>query len=212
MNRTMYDISPSLTRDIAVWPGDSPLRREVLCDQARGGTVTLSTLHATVHLGAHADGPNHYGLGAQGIGERSLESYLGPCHVVKADVGKGQRVGLNHLRVPASGWVHPRVLIRTDSFPDWSKFNEDFAAIEPSLVEHLANAGVLLIGTDAPSVDLFSSKDLPAHKAFLKRDVSILEGLVLRDVPPGEYELIALPLKLIGFDGSPVRAVLRTLA
>jgi arylformamidase len=211
MNRALIDISPPLSPAIAVWPGDTPLSRDVLCDMRRGDTITLSTLKSTVHLGSHADGPNHYSPHAPGIGERSLESYIGPCHVVDAAVSRSTRVGLNHISQPAAGWKHPRVLIRTGTFPNPEHFNEDFAAIEPALIEHLADRGVRLIGIDTPSVDLFTSKDLPAHNAFLRRDVSILEGLVLSGVAPGEYELIALPLRLVGFDASPVRAVLRPM-
>lgn len=208
----VHDISPALTPAIAVWPGDTALSRQVLCDTAKGDNITLSTLHATVHLGAHADGPNHYG-GPTGIGERALESYLGMCHVVEVTATQhGVRVGMQDLAIPRGGWTHPRVLIKTGTFPDACAFNPDFAALEPALVESLADLGVKLIGIDTPSVDLFTSKDLPAHNAFLRRDVSILEGLVLKNVPAGEYELIALPLKLIGFDASPVRAVLRQVS
>ncbi len=101
------------------------------------------------------------------------------------------------------------MLIRTDTYPDPTTFNEDFAALSPALIERLAAAGVITIGIDTPSVDLFDSKDLPSHQACLRRDIAILEGLDLSDVSDGIYELIALPLKLVGFDGSPVRAVLR---
>jgi len=105
----------------------------------------------------------------------------------------------------------PRVLLATDSYPDPEHFNEDFAALTPQLVESLFDQGVQLIGIDAPSVDLFGSKELPVHQTFLKTGIAILEGLVMKDIPEGTYELIALPLKLEGFDASPVRAVLRTL-
>jgi len=91
-------------------------------------------------------------------------------------------------------------------------FPEDFAALAPELVTWLHERGVCLVGIDTPSVDPFSSKELPAHKTFLKHDMAILEGLMLKDVPEGHYELIALPLRLAGFDASPVRAVLRTLS
>ncbi|MDZ4753885.1 MAG: kynurenine formamidase, partial [Phycisphaerae bacterium] len=104
-----------------------------------------------------------------------------------------------------------RVLVVTDTYPDAMHWTEDFAALDPALVDALADCGVITIGIDTPSVDLFSSKDLPAHKRFLARDVAILEGLRLAHVPDGHYELIALPLPLVGFDASPVRAVLRTL-
>src|SRR5207237_3037447 len=104
-----------------------------------------------------------------------------------------------------------RVLLVTGTFPNPEKFNEDFAGLEPDLVDHLHSLGVRLIGIDTPSVDLFDSKDLPAHRRFLAHDMAILENLVLDGVAEGIYELIALPLNLEGFDASPVRAVLRRL-
>lgn len=207
----LYDITPPVTDKVGVWPGDTKLSREVLCDLSKGDTVTLSTVRATVHLGAHADGPNHYDPKGVGIGERSLEHYLGPCQVMTARVGRGSRVGVADLAIPAAGITQKRVLIRTGSFPDPDMWNEDFAALAPELIDHLAARGVITIGIDTPSVDVQTSKDLPSHKAMARHDMAILEGLLLRDVPDGEYELIALPLKLMGFDASPVRAVLRTL-
>jgi arylformamidase len=107
--------------------------------------------------------------------------------------------------------TRPRLLLATSTFPDPGRFTEDFAALSPELIRHLHGQGVRLIGVDTPSVDPFESKELPAHKTFLAHDMAILEGLVLGGVPEGEYELIALPLRLVGFDASPVRAVLRSL-
>ncbi|MBY0312211.1 MAG: cyclase family protein [Phycisphaerales bacterium] len=210
----IYDITPPITEALAVWPGDTPMSREVLCDMGKGDTVTLSTIRATVHLGAHADGPNHYSHPAPGIGERKLDHYLGPCVLIDADVARGGRVGQQHLRLPARGSglvVQPRVLIRTGTFPNPSAWNSDFAGIDTALVEWLADQKVITIGIDTPSVDLQDSKDLPAHKAIARHDIAILEGLALSGVPAGVYELIALPLKLVGVDASPVRAILRTL-
>ena len=106
----------------------------------------------------------------------------------------------------------PRLLIRTGTFPDRSVFSEDFAALDPDLVDWLHARGVRLVGIDTPSVDPFGSTELPSHRAFLRNDMAILEGLDLEAVPEGLYELIALPLRLVGFDASPVRAAtLRTL-
>ena len=204
----VFDISPPITMSLAVWPGDTPPSREVLLDMKRGDNLTLSTLRATVHLGAHADGPNHYGQDAPGIDERSLEYYLGPCQVIRVRVENGTRITSDML---GQSIEQPRVLLATGTFPDPTEFNEDFAALTPDLIDSLHERGVQLIGIDTPSVDLFDSKDLPAHGRFLANDMAILEGLVLSDVPEGVYELIALPLKLVGFDASPVRAILRTL-
>ncbi|MBX3376695.1 MAG: FAD-dependent monooxygenase [Phycisphaeraceae bacterium] len=205
----LIDITPVVSSRLGVWPGDTPVSREVLCDIAKGDTVTLSTLRATVHLGAHADGPNHYGLGAPDISKQRLEHYLGPCQVIEAKVARGSRVRVADLRMPIGEVKQPRVLIKTGTFPDPEKWNSDFAALTVELVEALAARGVITIGIDTPSVDLQESKTLEAHKAILKHGIAILEGLVLRDVAAGEYELIALPLRLEGFDASPVRAVLR---
>ncbi len=205
----LFDITPPVTPRLAVWPGDTPLTREVLCDIEKGANITLSTMRATVHLGAHADGPNHYGKGAPAIGERSLHYYIGPCRVVEARVGRGQRVKPGDIIGGLDQISEPRVLIRTGTFPDPERWNSDFAALSVELIDALASRGVITIGLDTPSVDLQDSKDLPAHQAMLRHDMAILEGLALADVPPGPYELIALPLKLMGFDASPVRAVLR---
>jgi arylformamidase len=202
----IYDISPPITSRLKVWPGDSPPTREVLLDMHRGDNLTLSTLRATVHLGAHADAPSHYGAGAPAIDERGLDCYLGPCQVVRVAAARGARVAPEQLPGPVRA---PRVLIATGTFPDPEVFNTDFAALSPELVRRLHEQGVQLIGIDTPSVDLFESNDLPSHQAFLRYDMAILEGLVLNGVPEGVYELIALPLRLVAFDASPVRAVLR---
>ncbi|MFQ5589787.1 MAG: cyclase family protein [Phycisphaerae bacterium] len=205
----LYDISPPVSGDIDVWPGDTPVSRHVLSDMSRGDSLTLSTLRTTVHVGAHADAPNHYGVGSPGIDERALDYYLGPCQVVRVRTARGARIGPADIRVAVDA---QRVLIATDTFPDPNRWNEDFAALQPELVEHLHSRGVRLIGIDTPSVDPMQAKHLAAHQVFLRLDMAILEGLVLAGVPEGIYELIALPLKLVGFDASPVRAVLRTLS
>jgi arylformamidase len=204
----LYDLTPPITEYLRVWPGDTPPTREVLLNMRQGDEITLSTLRATVHLGAHADAPSHYGLDAPSIEARSLDDYLGPCQVIRVNVGRGKCITAEMIPVPIAA---PRVLLATGTYPDPELFNEDFAALAPELVEWLHERGVRLVGIDTPSVDPFDSKELPAHKTFLKHDMAILEGLVLRDVPEGLYELIALPLRLVGFDASPVRAVLRAL-
>jgi kynurenine 3-monooxygenase len=207
---TVIDITPAVTRSLAVWPGDTPPSREVLLDIARGDSVTLSTLRTTVHVGAHADAPNHYALNAPGIDERDLHYYLGSCVVLNARIAPAQRVEVRHIDGGISAVTRdtPRVLIRTGTFPDPNAWTNDFAALSVELIDALASRGVFTIGIDTPSVDLRNSKELPAHKAILRHDMAILEGLDLSRVVAGRYDLIALPLKLLGFDASPVRAVL----
>lgn len=208
MTAKVHDISPLIHDRLGVWPGDTPPSRQVLLDIANGDNITLSTLRTTVHLGTHADAPSHYGRDGATIDQMPLDLYLGPARVVTAKVSRGTRVRAEDLAGPID---QPRMIIRTETFPDPADWNDDFAGLEPSLVDVLADRGVRLVGLDTPSVDLMTSKDLPAHQACLRRNIAILEGLVLRGVPDGVYELIALPLRLAGFDASPVRAVLREI-
>jgi arylformamidase len=206
----IHDITPLVSPALAVWPGDTPMTREVLLDIARGDNITLSTLRATVHLGAHADAPSHYAKDGQAIEHRPIERYLGPCQVIRVDVPRSARV--SKFNLPKNlDITEKRALFKTGTYPNPNEFNSDFAGLEPELVDMLGRRGVTLVGIDTPSVDVFSSKDLPAHAACLRNDMAILEGLDLSRVPQGRYELIALPLKLEGFDASPVRAILRTI-
>ena len=208
MTTRIFDISPTIDASLGVWPGDTKVSREVLLDMAKGDNLTLSTLRSTVHLGSHADAPSHYGHPAPTIESMPLELYLGLARVVTARVQRGVRVSLEDL----DGAIdQQRIIIRTSTFPDPTNWNEDFAGLEPTLIDEFARREVRLVGVDTPSVDLMQSKVLPAHHACLRNSIAIVEGLVLRDVPDGVYELIALPLKLAGFDASPVRAVLRTV-
>lgn len=206
---TLIDISPPITPDLAVFPGDTPPTREVLLDMAKGDNLTLSTLRSTVHLGSHADGINHYAVDGAPIDRVPLERYIGPCTLVRVSGTRGRRVATSDL--PFDARIR-RVLIATGTQPDKRVFNPDFSGLEPALIHRLADLGVRTIGIDTPSVDAADSKELPAHAACLERGIAIIEGLVLDEIPEGEYELIAPPLRLVGFDASPVRAVLRPLA
>src|SRR5438094_3821204 len=154
----LFDLSPLITPALCVWPGDTPPSREVLLDLRRGDTVTLSTLRATVHLGAHADAPSHYAADAPSIEARALDYYLGPCQVVRVAAARGSRVT---AAMVATLITEPRVLLATGSFPDPECFTTDFAAFDPALIEAWARLGVRLVGIDTPSVDVCDSEDLP---------------------------------------------------
>ena len=205
---TLIDISPLVDESIAVWPGDTPYARTVNVDMAAGGNLTLSDIRTTVHLGAHTDAPSHYDANGSDIASRSLDYYLGACIVLHVDVERGARIYPEDLKDKAI--TAARVLLRTGTFPDPKNWNDDFASLSPELVDWLHERGVITIGIDTPSVDPMDDKVLEAHQALARNDMANLEGLVLEDVAEGEYELIALPLRLAGADGSPVRAVLRT--
>ena len=188
-----------------MWPGDVPFSRSVALSIAAGDNLELSSIHTTVHLGAHVDAPSHYVRGPM-IGARDPRLYVGPCEVMRVDIARGARIRPGDLpRAPSS----PRLLLATGTYPDPDEFNEDFAALTVELVQALVGWGVRLIGIDTPSVDLCHDAALEAHHAIADHDLAILEGIVLSHVPEGHYTLLAQPLGL-PTDASPVRALLLT--
>lgn len=204
----LYDLSPIVRPELPVWPGDTPFSAPLAWSMAAGGTVNVSAITTTPHLGSHADAPFHTEPRGEGIADLPLERYLGPCQVVR--VPPQPLIEPRHLEsVDLSN--PPRLLLKTESVRDRRTFPERFSALSPELAALLGEKRVLLVGLDTPSVDPFDSKTLDSHHALAKGGVSILEGLVLDGVPEGIYELIALPLRMAGLDASPVRAVLRTL-
>ncbi len=204
--RKIIDISPLVSPQTAVWPGDISFRREVSLDTLKGNHLTLSSITTTVHVGAHADAPNHFEASDRGIESVDISKYFGPCQVIELRKQAASLIvpaDLTGIELSAN-----RVLFKTGSFPDPNHFNEDFVALSGEVVDYLTRRGVCLIGVDTPSVDAFASKDLPAHHATLRAGVAVLEGIVLDGVSPGLYQLAAVPLKLAGADASPVRAIL----
>lgn len=204
---TLIDISPTIDEHTAVFPGDVAFVRDTSLDIDRGDHLTLSSMHATLHLGAHADAPSHYVRGGAPIASRPLDLYIGPCEVVQVEDARGRRITPAEFE-NGREWS-PRVLFRTGTFPDPGSWTDAFASLSPELIEMLADSGVRLVGIDTPSIDPADSKGLEAHAAVARHDMAILEGLVLTSVTPGLYELIAPPLKLRNGDAGPVRAVLR---
>jgi len=202
----LRDLSPTLSPRIAIWPGDVPFRRRVSVSTDSGSHLTLSSIETTVHVGTHTDATNHFEGRSRGIDAVDPSAYVGPCQVVTVRVGMGGVARPEHLA--ATPIVAPRVILRTGSFPDPERFDESFVALSAELVHWLADRGVTLVGIDTPSVDPFSSKDLPAHHATMERGVRILEGVVLGDLADGLYDLMAVPLKIEGADASPVRVLL----
>ena len=202
----IIDISPTLSKEIATWPGDTAFERQVTMDTDQGDHLGLSKLTTTLHVGAHTDAPNHYVAGGKGIDQRSLHYYYGPAQVLSVQTKKGQRVQLQDL--PTQEILAPRVLLKTGSFPDPNAWNNDFCSLSEELVTWLADKHVLLVGIDTPSIDPFESKALEAHHKVAQYNMAILEGIVLDGVEDGLYQLCALPLKIKDGDASPVRAVL----
>ena len=206
--KKLWDISPPVSPASALFPGDRAYSQEWTATLGPGCPVNLSAVTLSPHIGAHADAPLHYDAGAATIGEVDLVPYLGPCRVIHA-IDCGALVRIEHVQ-HAIADLPARVLVRTcTSAPvAWSP---EFSAFAPETIAWLAGLGVRLVGIDSQSVDPADSKTLPSHQQLLKLDVRVLENLVLDDVPAGDYELIALPLKWTLADASPVRAVLREL-
>ncbi|MBX6362760.1 MAG: cyclase family protein [Gemmatimonadetes bacterium] len=201
----IHDISQPIGARTAVYPGDPPYRLAWALSRERGDPANVAEIAIGVHIGTHVDGPRHLLDGAAPIGERPLEPYLGLAHVVDA---VGRHVLGPELLDGLDLGRAPRVLFRTRARVDATSFPRGYVAVAPALAERLVAAGVRLLGTDAPSVDAEDAAELTAHRILLEAGVAILENLVLDDVRPGVYTLVALPLKLVEADSSPVRAVL----
>lgn len=209
MTRRLWDISPPLAASTPAFPGDTTYQQRWTSQIGPGCPVNVSAITLSPHLGAHADAPLHYGQHAPAIGEVDLDPFLGRCRVIHA-IGKGRLITPQHLE-PRAEHLPPRVLVRTFTAAP-GIWVSDFSAFAPQTINWLAGLGVRLVGIDTASVDPADSKTLDAHQQLLARDMRVLENLVLDDIAEGDYELIALPLKLTGACASPVRAVLRSLS
>jgi len=205
----LWDISPPVWAGTPVFPGDAAYGSVWAARIGPGCPVNVSTLTLSPHTGAHADAPLHYDDAGAAIGEVSLEPYLGRCRVIHA-IARGPLVRWEHLAHAAAD-LPARVLVRTYARAPIDRWDPDLTAYAPETVERLADLGVSLIGIDTASIDPATSKSLDSHQVIRRRGLRVLENLVLDDVPEGDYELIALPLKLTTADASPVRAVLREL-
>lgn len=204
----LYDLSHPLSAATPPWPGDTPFGLAPTARLAAGDSVNLSSFTMSPHVGTHADAPYHYDNQGPGIDQVPVERYIGPARVVALEgrtiIDEADLRGLSLSGVE-------RLLVRTGSCPDSTRFHDSFTAFTAAAIRYMAAQGVRLLGTDAHSVDPSESKTLDAHHACGAAGILILENLNLAAVPEGAYELIALPLKLVGADGSPVRAVLRAL-
>lgn len=203
----IWDISPAVHAASPVFPGDTPYSQQWCATIAPGCPVNVSAITLSPHVGAHADAPLHYDPEGAAIGRLDLHAFLGPCRVVHA-IGGGPPITWRHIAHAITVDLPPRVLVRTYAQVPVA-WDGDLAAYAPDTVGQLADLGVLLIGIDTASIDPAGSKTLDSHQVIRRRGLRVLENLVLDEVPEGDYELIALPLKLMQADASPVRAVLR---
>jgi arylformamidase len=208
VERRIYDISRAVREDTAVWPGDTGFSRRWVMRIDRGDSCNVSTVTHTVHCGTHADAPFHFDSSGPTIDQVDLARYVGPCRVITAKSKDALRpADLAGLDLAAE----QRLLVRGPDRLRDDEWRDEFFHCTVDAAEFVARSGLLLLGLDSPSIDVMTSKELLAHKALTRSGVAILESLDLSIVPDGRYELIALPLKMPGGDGSLVRAVLRAL-
>jgi arylformamidase len=211
MHSEWIDISVPLHDGMVVWPGDAPFERKSMLEIAHGDVCNLSKIASSAHIGTHMDAPRHYLDGAPGIETVPLNACLGRAKVVQIDDKEAIRVAELEPHGLAKG---DRVLFKTDnSATCWKTghFQKKYIFIPPETASYLAEIGVQTVGVDYLSVGGFESGGPETHRILLKAGIWIIEGLMLENVEPGEYELICLPLKIIGSDGAPARAVLRKL-
>jgi arylformamidase len=205
----LYDISQPIRPGMPVWPGDTDFGIERTWVLEGACPVNVSRLTMSTHTGTHADSPLHYHNDGAASADVPLAPYIGPCQVISVPA-RSPFVEPSHFVGKVARGMK-RVLLHTYSRFPHEKWVTEFTAIHSRAIDALAAHGVVLVGTDAPSLDPQESKTLDAHHAVRRHGLAILEGLVLDGVPDGTYELVALPLKIAGADAAPVRAVLRAL-
>ena len=209
--KRIWDISPPIDENAAVFPGDTVYSQRLHFSLSTDCPVNVNSITFSPHTGAHADAPLHYAPGGATSGDLDLAPYLGRCRVIHC-IDVGPLVQPAHL-AHAMANLPERVLIRTSraASQDWGSFTALAGESIAYLATHSIANRLLLVGLDTPSVDPATSQTLPSHQMLHQLDLRVLENLVLDDVPEGDYELIALPLKLVRADASPVRAILRSL-
>jgi len=201
----IIDISQPVSTTTAVWPGDQPCEIDWTMRRTRGDSVNVAALTLSAHTGTHVDGPFHFEDDGGRPADLALDAFVGRAIVI--DASGAAEIGEDRVEGVDIG-KEGRILFRTRDRIDSGRFPSSFAAITPGLARRLGEAGARLVGTDSPSVDPVDSKTLDTHRILARNGVAILENLVLADVEPGRYTLVALPLRLVDADSSPVRAVL----
>ena len=201
----IYDISHTLHEDLPVWPGDWKFTREASSRIISGRGSNSSNIRTALHCGTHLDAPRHTIEEGLTVDQLDPAALIGPVRVLSVGKSVIRADDLRHILDKDSP---RRLIVRCPGIGELDKFTENFPVPGAEAARALVESGFLVYGTDAPSVDPLESEDLHSHRILLGGGVIILENLFLEEVPDGEYLLIALPLKIKGADGSPVRAVL----
>jgi len=206
----LYDVTLPIRDGMPVYPGDPAIVFRPHCAIATGAPFNLSVVTFGSHTGTHIDAPRHFFDGAGDIEGIGLEVLIGPARVI--EIPAAADIGVDALREIASAPCR-RLLLKTrnSSRPLPDRFTPGYAALTAGAARLLVEIGLLLVGLDGPSADPSHATEYPAHRTLLQAGVVILEGLDLAAVPPGQYELLCLPLRLAGADGAPARVVLRQM-
>jgi arylformamidase len=200
----IIDISLPLETTLAVWPGDTEFDYQLTWKRSAGSTVNVGAVRMSTHGGTHVDAPFHFADEGQKVDELALTTFVGKAFVVH--VQGRQNISRRDLSRDLGGAT--RLLMRTDAWADTRSFPKSIPVVDLDVPDWLGTQGIVLLGLDLPSVDALDSKDLPVHHALARNHVTILESLSLRGVEEGLYDLFALPLRIVGGDAAPVRAVL----
>ncbi|AYC30192.1 arylformamidase [Paenisporosarcina cavernae] len=201
----IYDISMTLNTETAEWEGDTPFQFELAWTKEQSGSVNVGKITTSTHIGTHIDAPFHFQEDGLKVEQLPLENYV--TNAVIVDVRGKTLITESDLPTTLEANVKA-VLFHTDAWKDRTVFPKEIPVFHENVVDWMTKHLVTLFGVDLPSVDPITSKDLPFHHRLAKAGKYILEGIVLGDLTDGVYELIALPLKIEGADGSPVRAIL----
>jgi arylformamidase len=205
----IYDISLPVSEKLPVWPGDPSISMVRTKSILSGDPCNLTMISMGVHSGTHIDAPYHFVENGRTVDAIVLETCIGPCQVIEVSGSLIEKEDL--LKHNFRG--QNRILFKTRNSERWNSnenlFHPDYVALSPEAAEYLVENKVMLIGIDYLSIEAFNATGNHVHDILLKNDVVILEGLNLSEVAEGMYELIALPLKLVGSEGAPARAILR---
>jgi arylformamidase len=210
----IWDISRTLSSDLAEWPGDEPCRFQLTREKTKGESVNLGAISMSVHNGTHADARFHFDTNGESIEKAPLETYLGRATVVDLaqaflDSKEKHLITIEDLRPSAEAIAATsRLLVKTGRWSDSTVFPNQIPVIAADVPAWLQKNGVKLLGMDLPSVDEIDSKSLQNHHALAHAGIAIVESLDLNDVGSGIYQFAALPLKIAGGDGAPMRAIL----
>jgi len=205
----IHDVSLPISSSLPVWPGDPPVRMIQTSHLDRGDVATVTRLEMGAHTGTHVDAPAHFLRDGAGVDTLDLNVLVGPALVVEVlDVDWISADVLADLLIPSGT---ERVLFRTRNSELWAQaepaFHRDFVAVTEDGARWLLERGVRLVGVDYLSVGPFT-EPVPTHHVLLEGGVVVVEGLNLQGIAAGAYQLVCLPLRLVGIDGAPARAIL----